>query len=595
MDPTLKLHVLGAPFIEGPDGISENATARALSLVMLARLAVDGSPGTPRGTLANLLWPGASEQTGRHALSNLIYQTRRSLGRDSLVADRATVRLRADAWEVDYWTFRQAVESGTPEEAVATRRGPFLDGIRIRSAPVERWIDTIGRAIDDDYLHALESLAERAAARGDAVDAVRWLRIAVRADPLHSSRTRDLMLWLARSGDPAAAIRLAREHAELRSSELGLDPEPAVRILEDRIRSGDYPVGHLAADPPALPLAHTGVGQAPPVVSGLEPRSREYWHEEYLRALFLASNLRPDATEQAVQVLERVQEAVPDHAGAAAALARTLVLLLLSGSGRPREATLRRAVESAERAIQLDPQGGDAHATSAWASLFHTWDLPKVVRAVERARALGIHDPYTAALAAVTLSACGDSAGAREVAAEARHRDPYDYVAEFWSAWITRQSGGDALPHVRRLCERRPDGVWGLLLWALSVPEEPARVRALTQIILDLPQPNVLAFAIAAAARAQAGDGQHVERALSIAQAFDADNSRYLEQALVLSAAGRVEEAGDAFVDALRHREPNALGWRRDPILLPVLALPRVHAAARDAGVVPVPESPGPG
>ncbi len=598
MDSPYKLRLLGAPLFVAPTGPQRGPLARAQSLLMLARMAVDGPGGTPRGALAGFLWPESPTDVARHALSNLVYQVRRSVGREALSGRGDVLLLPAERWKVDYWTFQRAIEAGDHEAAVAAYNAPFLDDIRVAHSQIEKWIDATNRSLEDAYVRSLEALARGAGERGDTAAAVRWWRTAVHVDPLHSSRTGALMIWLSRSGNTAEAIRVAERHTALRRTELGLDPEPSVSSLEDRIRSGEDPA--LALLSPSIPDSSgdsvVARDAAPPVPDTRRSPPPDV-REEYLTALFLAGQMRPEATEQAAVRLERIIAESPDFAAAHAVLGRVLIILLLSGTTRPRRATLDRAVTCAARAVALSPESGDAHASAAWVNIFDGWDLDAARSGVQRAESLGIHDPHAMALAAVTLSIGGDSEGAASLAAAAVARDPFQYVSEFWSAWITRQSGGDAAPQLQKLCERRPDSVWGLLLWALSMPGSPQKVRTLTQVILDLPAPNVLAFSIAAAARAQSGDLAHVERALALADAASEGNSQHLAKALVLSAADRIDEAGDAFILGLSGREPITLGWWRDPLVVPLLGLPRVAEAAIEAGLRPCPgtaEGPAP-
>ncbi len=240
-DPVFHLRLLGAQAIEGPKGYADGQVMRAQAFSLLARLAVGGSSGVPRDRIIAMFWPDSSPESGRHALSNLLYAARTELDKSAIQNLGDSVRLRPDAWRVDHWEFAAGIAEGDYRRAAMAYRGPFLDGIRTRVAPVERWIDGERQRLELDYLLALESLGHDAAGRNDTREAVRWWRRAVAADPLHSGRTIQLMVWLARSGDLAAALRESRRHAELRRSELDLQPEPAVAAVEESIKRGEIP------------------------------------------------------------------------------------------------------------------------------------------------------------------------------------------------------------------------------------------------------------------------------------------------------------------------------------------------------------------
>ncbi len=241
LDPLLRLRLLGAQAVEGPEGLADGPVVRAQAFSLLARLAVGSRGGVPRDRLVALFWPDSPAERGRHALSNLLYQVRKGLGKSAVENLGDIVRLRPDAWTVDHWVFTAAVAEENHETAVEAYRGPFLDGIRVSGAAVEKWIDAERQRLHHDYVMALESLAQGAARANDARAAVSWWRRAVGADPLHSGRTTELMVWLARSGNPAAALRESLRHSDLRRAELGLPPDPAVEAAADAIKRGEIP------------------------------------------------------------------------------------------------------------------------------------------------------------------------------------------------------------------------------------------------------------------------------------------------------------------------------------------------------------------
>ncbi|MDH3225390.1 MAG: hypothetical protein OEO23_16840, partial [Gemmatimonadota bacterium] len=530
--------------------------------MLLARLAAAGSAGTPRDTLATLFWPETPPETSRHALSNLVYQARKALGRDAIEGHRESLRLRADRFDVDLWRFRQAIEVGNGEAAVHAYGGPFLDGIRSSGVAVERWVEAERHSLAAVHIEALEALANGAADLRQAGLAAHWWQKAVDQDPLHSARTCELMLWLARSGDPARAIQLAARHRTLREEQLGLGPEPTVDLLVERIRTGgesvlssvpnerdlaalmgpmgrgvvsgtsvavlpfrdlteDGSLRHIAHGI-AISLSHRLAGvdgvvvaasssattlakdmterseiarklmvrtllegtvrrvgddveitaQLVDGVSGyqnwseritgtpdellaiedriglavvdrfLDAPSSQEWegatrssHEEYLRGLLLESQLHWESTERAALAFERVVAGSPEFAMGRTALARAAVLTVIGVPTRRSATALDQALECANRALELAPDSGDAHAAYGWAALFGRWDLMGARRAIYRATSLGIRHPMALTWASMGLSLCGDPGAAAALGAEAARRDPFGYGTRLIRVW----------------------------------------------------------------------------------------------------------------------------------------------------------------
>src|SRR5262249_30678225 len=104
--------------------------------------------------------------------------------------------------EADVIAFDAAITAGDEaslERAVALYRGPLLEGCS------EEWAFQERQMREQAYLTALETLAARAVARGEAKAAERHLRRVVTADPLLESAQRALMQTLVADGNYAAA------------------------------------------------------------------------------------------------------------------------------------------------------------------------------------------------------------------------------------------------------------------------------------------------------------------------------------------------------------------------------------------------------
>src|SRR5262249_42852577 len=135
---------------------------------------------------------------------------RKALGREGerlQSPTRDTLTLDLAGAEVDVVRFDAALKAGDEaalERAVALYGGPLLEGCYAAWALPER------ERREQAGLTALETLADRAAERGEHAAAIRHLRQAEALDPLRDTTARRLMTSLEATGDPAAALEVYR-------------------------------------------------------------------------------------------------------------------------------------------------------------------------------------------------------------------------------------------------------------------------------------------------------------------------------------------------------------------------------------------------
>src|SRR5262249_20088087 len=147
------------------------------------------------------------------------------------------------AVEVDVLAYDAALARGGRddlEEAISLYRGPLLQDC------VEEWVLPEREARAQAYLQALEMLAHQAGT--DPGGAIRYLRLAVAADPLRESTDQKLMEALAAGGDYAAAVKVYRDLRQALHAELNVAPSPETAALFHRIRAK---AGSKARDGPA--------------------------------------------------------------------------------------------------------------------------------------------------------------------------------------------------------------------------------------------------------------------------------------------------------------------------------------------------------
>lgn len=249
MEDSVRLILFGGVVLEVNDEPVTGPASRRYPLAILSLLATAASRDLSRGKLVGLLWPESPERSARNRLNTYVHQIRSGLGPEVVASVGDDLRLSTDALACDVWRFEQALEAGDPDAAIELYGGPFLDGFHLGgSPPFEKRVDRIRDRLRRAYLQALERLADRAEERGEPeVAADRW-RERVGEDPFDSRVVARLMQALDASGNRAAALRAAREHARLLEEEFGTAPGEEVADLARRLRR---PSGRTGSGSPA--------------------------------------------------------------------------------------------------------------------------------------------------------------------------------------------------------------------------------------------------------------------------------------------------------------------------------------------------------
>jgi predicted ATPase/DNA-binding SARP family transcriptional activator len=224
-----RLLLLGSPRLEGAARGSE-ALPPGRPLTLLVYLASQGD-WVSRERVALLYWPERDGGSARHNLRQLLYRVRGAAWSDGLEVEADRLRWRI---ATDVTPFRQAVELGDWQGALALRRGPFADGLSQPGAPGwEDWLELERGELDTLWLRALRGRADALERSGDPVGATElWLR-QLQHDPLDEVAVEGALRTLLRDGARARAHELHRSFAERLRDELGLDPpERFARLFE---------------------------------------------------------------------------------------------------------------------------------------------------------------------------------------------------------------------------------------------------------------------------------------------------------------------------------------------------------------------------
>ena len=228
------------------DGAKQRTLFTALALRAPEPISVD--------ELVEAVWAGRPPGDGVQALQKQVSRLRHRLGESAPVHRGATgYALGVERGAIDSHRFEDLLERARAEDpdaasadleaALELWRGPALAD--------HRFDDFAQREIarlEELRMEAVEERMGAQLARGRDADLVGELRTLVAEHPLRERMRAHLMLALYRSGRQAEALEVMREGRRLLVDELGIEPGPELRRLEQAILAHDP---ELAAEQPA--------------------------------------------------------------------------------------------------------------------------------------------------------------------------------------------------------------------------------------------------------------------------------------------------------------------------------------------------------
>lgn len=248
-------------------GSKRDALLGVLGLVRGRMMGVD--------ELIDALWEEDLPAMPRNALQHHVARLRAALGPERILAFPHGYALN-DAWVDALWfeellakarvALREADAHGGAESvslALGLWRGPALQGLTDTS-----WFRAEAQRLEALRVDALEEQFEAALALGEHREIVSDLRTALQESPFRERLWGQLMLALYRSGRQADALETFQEARRVLGRELGLEPGPELRGLQEAI---------LAQDPAiaAVPVAPRRRGNLPAPSTSFVDREHE--------------------------------------------------------------------------------------------------------------------------------------------------------------------------------------------------------------------------------------------------------------------------------------------------------------------------------
>lgn len=235
-------HVRTAEEKEPPLHFETRTTA-----ALLVFLACQGRPFA-RDPLAELLWPGRSQEQARTNLRGCTHRLRQQVGSFLEITRNSIALNSAAAVCVDCLAFEECLRAGRPAEAIALYQGDFLEGFYLDGSPAfEQWMLMERERLHNLALLAFQQLIAQATATGQPELAIDYTIRLLRLDPLNEPIHRLLMRLYTQTNRRAAALHQYAVCCRFLDAELGVPPDQATTALYEQIRAG-APVG--AADSP---------------------------------------------------------------------------------------------------------------------------------------------------------------------------------------------------------------------------------------------------------------------------------------------------------------------------------------------------------
>ncbi|GAA2724853.1 AfsR/SARP family transcriptional regulator [Actinocorallia aurantiaca] len=408
---------------------------------VLARLIVARGRVVPVSLLAEDLWPDPpSGALG--AIRTFVGALRRALEPDRppraparlLVTRGPGYALHAEPDAVDAWRFERAVTETAPpgvmlerlQEALGWWRGPsyaeFAD---------EPWTRSERSRLAELRLHAVERLAEARLDLGLAAEAVPDLDAHATGHPWREDAWRLLALALYRAGRQGDALAVLRRARTLLVEQLGVDPGPALRRLENDIL---HQAGHLSPEDTAARVwAQAAAAYDRSVASGARIRLEST--VGLLRGLAVTGGSGLEAAREQRMAAVTAAEELGDAELTARVIGSYDVPAVWTRSDDPEQAA--QVVAAAERALSALPPGGHeavrARLLATIALESRGTRLPRGPRAAREAERLarGLDDPALLAFALngvfmqtfhrAGLAPARDETGAELIVLSSRH------------------------------------------------------------------------------------------------------------------------------------------------------------------------------
>ena len=202
-----------------------------------------------RELLFEAVWPAGSPPSAAESLDAYVYRLRKLVGHDRLLREPGGYRLRVEQGELDAERFQDLIECAGHRAEAATTVSALTDALELWRGPA--WIDALdcpgvtqqAQRLEELRLGAIESRIEARLALGDGATLAPEIELLVAEHPFRERLVASLMLSLYRSGRQTDALDAFQAARSRLVDELGLEPGPELRELQQRILDHDPSLG----------------------------------------------------------------------------------------------------------------------------------------------------------------------------------------------------------------------------------------------------------------------------------------------------------------------------------------------------------------
>ena len=327
---------------------------------------------------------------------------------------------------------------------------------------------------------------------------------------------------------------------------------------------------------PALPTAEPASAPALPVSA-----TDQGANEAYNRGRIALSRRTEEGLRSGVALFQRALEHDPGFASAYVGLSDAWSLLASHGMEEPGPA-LQRAREFAERALTLNPEDADAHASMGRLTMLGTWDWEKAEAHFQRALVLNEVSATPHRWYAYLLSATGRHAEAEREARRAAEIEPQSLNAATGVGYVlyAARQFDDAAVELRRVIEVDPDFLQARRNLGLVLAMQGRDRDALAEFerVTRLSGDSAIAQADLAWMRGRSGDVAGARRLIARLQSRgDKDYVPPDALALALSGAGQIEAAVQALQQAFNDHAATMAHFGVDPMWDTLRDVPQVR------------------
>jgi YVTN family beta-propeller protein len=228
----------------GPLSLGGGKQRMLLAMLLVARNSV-----VARDQLIDALWSSRPPPSAHESLDTYVYRLRKLLGQDRLLREPGGYCLRVEPGELDADRFEHLVEQASYCTAAEDAIAALTEALSLWRGTA--WIDALdcpgvaphAQRLEELRLEVLEAQIEARLELGEGGSLAPEIELLVQEHPFRERLVASLMLALYRGGRQTEALdtyQLARRRL---IDELGLEPSPELRELEQRILEHDPTLG----------------------------------------------------------------------------------------------------------------------------------------------------------------------------------------------------------------------------------------------------------------------------------------------------------------------------------------------------------------